>query len=679
MNWLNQFFMGTGNGFVSTLFVDILSSPIGSVIYYLNIVISIISIFFICQQVVSRALRAGEDGRLPGATALAIRLSIIPLFCVPVAAGGKLSLAQLATLKMAEAGSNFGDFIFSKMPLIGEAIPLSFASSTSSTPRIPYISSDSAVIVGKIYSLRYCQFRLAWLDLAYAIPAPTISKTIAGTQIIQFGGPHQMRLPADACGTISLPPSAAEIADDRIAKAVNAFSSNRVTDAILNSHRTAITMAIADAGSVLRNANPHVGLADAGLWTQIAMQIRASAAQYESAVASAGGAVFVKNDGSNGDAILDQEFGWLRAGFTLSARSSQIVGRVAAFTWRPTIDVQDASRIYPLTFSPDQYQSLDRQFLNALQSAGAAKTPQGASASGLSLESFLGVGEIRAAAELLTNPHANVFEVAASVGPLLTASAAIGLAAYAAVSAVLPGVGTFISVVLGTLALAGQGLTIVVQMAPAIAWLFLLLGWFVGILLLFVSVSFYAIPISRENGDELFLSGKLSEIFGRAIIVLLTPALLVIGLALVLPVINVGWFFIVKAISPAVKAAASESVIASAISMILIVLFIVTLISSLIYFAILKVAGVAKFIVEILETRESSALSAGERISGGETVSTTPGMMGGGARQPNPQGTPGALRAGGQTSALAGTNGGTLGGIDKNAGHVVASTKGSPK
>lgn len=676
MSWLNQFF-NSSNGFVSRLIADILASRIGDALLYINIMISIICVFFVCQQFIARVLQAGEDGRIRGSNAFAIRLAILPMLCAPVAENGKLSLAQLAVLKTAEKASSFGDFIYLKLNPISEVITISLSSSPSSnsTPAFSYVSADAATTIGKVFSLLFCQYRLTWMDYAYTLPTPTRVKSISGSQVIQFGAPAQLRLPVDVCGSITLPPTTAELADSGIARALNTFSSNRVADSILQTHRDSINSAIDNAGRILATAHPYRGVVDDSLWQRIAGQMRAAATQYESAIAAAGGVVYVKNDGTTTDQGLDDNsFGWLNAGFTLTTRSSQIGGRISALTWRPQIDTQNVNRVYPLTFAPDLYRHLDQDFSNALQQAGLLKTPRSASAGGMSIETFLGVGEVRAAADLLTNPSANVWEVAGTVGPLLTAAAVAGLAAYASVSALIPGVGTFISVALGTMMLAGQSLTIIVQIAPAIAWMFLLLGWFASLFVLFVSGSFYAIALAKDDTDQIFLSGKVPEIFGRIVTVLFTPALLVIGLALIIPVVNLGWFFIVKAISPAVTAAASESAISAAISLIILVLVIVSLISALIYFSLSKIANSPKFLTEILGGHDVS-LSAGERVSGSETVSSSPIMgPGGGARQQAPGAGQNAF-GGATASGLPGRTANT----DKNSLHVAASTKGNPQ
>ncbi len=677
MNSLNQFIANTDADFTRVLLLDILGSPLADALRYLNILIALIALLFICKQIVSRALRAGEDGRIHGSNALAIRLAVIPLFCYPAVENGKLSIGQAAVIQIAIAGSNVADFIYSKMPPIAEAIPLSFSSrgvGNSNTP-FQYISSDAASVIGKIYQLRFCQYRLVWLDYDYQIPTPTILTKWDGTQIIQFGAPSQMKLPADACGSISLPPTSDELNSSRFARALNSFSSsNKVPDAILSAHRKAIFEFVDTAGNVIRNADPHRGPINPNLWIPIANQMRADAASYQSSIANAGGAVFSSKSGESSE--LDQKLGWMRAGFTLPVRSSQIAGRISALTWRPTITVQDAAKVYPLRFAQDTYSGVDRQFNNALQSAGLTVIPKSTAADGMSVESFLGVNEVRAAAELFTNPYSSVFEVSASVGPLLTAAAVSGIAAYGAVSVFLPGLSSFIGDTMTMLAKAGQALTILIPLAPCIGWLFFVISWVVGIVVLFYSIGFYAIAISKDENDQLFLNDKLAEIFAQAVTLFFTPTLLLLGLALSLIPINLGWFFIVSILSPSIRSLASESVLTSAISLIIIAFISVSMISSLVYFSLSKVGGVAKSLAEILSSRVGN-LSAGERITGGENMSSpinVPSSINkaGAGGTGTPAGAGGASNEGGRTASIGNPS-------DKNALHVAAQTRGSRK
>jgi hypothetical protein len=679
MNSLNQFFAGSGQGFANTIFANIISSPIGDAFQYFNIVLSIFSIFVIGKQIAARALATGETAKATGMTALAIRLAILPLFCVP-AVGGKLSIAQAGVLKVAEYGSNFGDFIYSKIPNLRDSISVSFfpSSSNSTAAKLNY-SADVAELVGKIYKLRYCQYRLSWLNFDYSVP-PVTSRVVAGATVLNFGGPAQQRTPANICGSITLPLSLNDPENgfmSRIGNAVFSFS-NSVADEILDAHKLAIQTAIGQADVALRQAFPQNEIWTPERWTQLINAMQTTAADYQSKIFSAGGVVFADGDSKSKSTILDPRFGWLGAGFSLTARSNQVAGRVSALTWRPAVSVHNVERVYPLTNFPPVYQNVDLQFNYSLQVAGLTKVATGAAAGGMGLETFLNGGDIRAAIEMMSNPYSDVFDVSASVGPLLTASAAAGLAAYAAVSVFIPGIGSFVSIALGTLAIAGQSLTVVIPLAPAIAWLFIILGWFSNVLILFCVVSFYAVSLASDETENP-LSGKVAELLARALIVIFTPALLIVGLALILPAIKIGWFFVVSSIAPAVQNATSESVVASAISLILVVLIVVSLISLIVYFSLAKVASLAKSAAEILESTGGGSLSVGERVTGGESVSAAPGPVGSGARLPSPQGTPGALRLGGQTSPLAGTNGGTPGGIDRNAGHVSAVTKGSPK
>lgn len=676
MNSLNQFFNGSSDGFVSTFFSNVLSSPIGDVFQYFNIALSIFSIFVIGKQIAARALAAGETAKVTGTTALAIRLAILPIFCVPTIEG-KLSIAQASVLKVATAGSHFGDFIYSKIPNISDAVSvsLSFSSSSSKPEKFKYVSTDISELTGKIYSLRYCQFRLSWLDTQYSVP-PVTSKTVAGATVLRFGGPSQQRVPADICGSITLPLSLNDPENgfmSRIGNAVFSFS-NSVADEILDAHKLAIQTAIGQADVALRQAFPPNEIWTPERWAQLINAMQTTAADYQSKISSAGGVVFADGDSKSKSTILDPRFGWLGAGFSLTARSNQVAGRVSALTWRPAVSVHNVERVYPLTNFPPAYQNVDLQFNYSLQTAGLTKVATGAAAGGMGLETFLNGGDIRAAVEMISNPYSDVFDVSAAVGPLLTASAAAGLAGYAAVSAFIPGIGTFVSLALGTLALAGQGLTVVIPLAPAIAWLFIILSWFSSVLILFSVVSFYAVSLAIEETENP-LSGKVAELLARALVVIFTPALLIVGLALILPAIKIGWFFVISAITPAVRNVASESVVASAISLILVVLIVISLISSIVYFSLSKVASLAKSAAEILQSTGGSFLSVGERVTGGESVSAASGQGGGGARQPGPIGVPGApgAGAGGMSPGV------RVGAQDKNAGHVSAMTKGSPK
>lgn len=671
---------------VPALLDAITKTQLSSAIFVVNLVIAVLVVYFFMATALKRAIDTGNTGRPDGDGGLAwwaFRFLFGALLVVPLP---DYSLGQRAVVGAALAGSGFADRIAIAAGPARDAMRASLVSLTGTSGNqqntalaIAAASPEGAATVAKLFEIRWCQLHLSQAlggNSNVLIAAPTPRRGLDGTQFWDFATEKlDPRVSPDACGSVSLPLSAEDKAEaGAIARAFRNYSD--VSQTILIGHQNAILTAANDAATVIaafpiHTRDAHLQDESVTAWrSRVRAEAQRIAAEYDRTVIAAGGGVSRAAEQPRQAAAneMDARWGWINYGLNYHRRASVATDTINALSWQPRISGPRVNEnVVPKFRQMADFVSQD------MRAAGLVPPIPTADSSGsFDLASYIGVDKLRAALQIFSNPSADVFEVAGLAGPILTNIATAALAAYAAASYFVPGLGSFVSIVFGTLLAVGQTLQLALPLAPLVAWMFLVVGWLAQVLLFFVALPFCAIALARDD-EPGFWSPSVTPLIGRFVNVLLLPTLLVIGISLLTPLLQLGWTILALAIRPIAQASTGGSVLGAAFSVMFAALFVVSTLVSLVYFAVSRIGSVANLATEMLSFlhRSSGSVTTGERIFGGENTSSAP--VGGGGKSAAPQPGAGAGQGAGGGIEKAGA------GITNPKNHVAASVPGPKK
>lgn len=662
-----RFLAENPDSLVKNLFLAVTDSQITSAILSVNLVLASIVVFFVIGTFAKRLIETGTSGfvdRDGGLSWWSFRVLVAMILVLPAP---DLSLGQRAVIGAALAGSGFADRISIAAGPARDAIrarltnaPGGIAPGTSAI-QIAAPSAQGAAIVAKIVEMRWCQFNLSGnMREGMFVPAVVERRSWRGARIWDFGPgrPHGNYTP-DACGSIEMPMSAEAKANaTRVGAALRAYSD--IPQKILDAHERALADVIAKTGEFFITF-PHHTRDYVRLTNEETVQWRVRfrdrtqqwAREYDQTVISAGGGTSTNVEQPRGATVeLDPRWGWIRYGLVYHRRAQVAAETINALAWVPTTSSPNITARDMGDWGKFLHIAADDMRAAGLVPATPTES------SGFDFASLIGVAQLRAALAMFSNPSADVFEVAGTAGPILTNIATAGLTAYAAASFVVPGIGSFVSLIFGTLLLTGQTLSLVLPLAPLVAWLFLILGWFSQVLVLLIALPFSAIAAAKDDEAGLWTS-SIAPLAGRLVTLLFLPALLVLGLTLVTPILQFGWLLLSLAIRPVAEASVSGSALGLIFGVLFAAFFIIATLTSLIYFAISRVGSIAQLAEQIVGlVQRSSGLSVGERVTGGENTGSAPVANARvAAAPPPPPGPPGAgspgsaLGAGKQTIA----------------------------
>jgi hypothetical protein len=671
-----QFLAVRAESLVPSLFDALRATQITSVVLTLNLVLIALTMIALFYTAYNRALRAAATGQADGQKSTsywAIRVWLAVTMLIPAP---DFSLAQKFVFFIANSSSGFADrlAVAAGDPRNTMRINLRFAGNQTSpdgTPGAataqPLISPESGRIVAAILESQWCQ---VWLTKTIAepnstleIPPPVETVSWDGTSKIVFGVAQKYnqngRIPSDVCGSLSLPLPIEAKAEAAQAGTVANFASrfqniSQLPRAILQAHRAAIVSTLNRGAAVAAMypttpGSPHLLDETFNATRQkIRDQAVALASEYHKIVVAAGGGTTTRpgSFSTAGSADkLDPRWGWIRFGFDIHKRSQNVVEGVNSLTWTPSVTSPSFSGITPPVRTTNY-----GVFAEELRAAGLTKTfSPPASDSGSSggksfdISTIVDFNKISAALQSLDDPHADVFEVGAVVGTVFQQVASAGLVAYGVVSYFAPGIGSFVSMFLGTMMAGGMALAVGLPLAPLVGWLFLILGWLASVIYLVFSVTFSSIALVRDESDSLW-SGALGKIIARLTVLLFMPTLLVVGMIVFQFLLQTGWYFASSAIAGVAKSALTGSVIAIALGGIIAAFFLFAIMTSIVYFAVSKIGALQSAAADYLDERVSASAGTGERISGGEHIKSSGALpsLGKAAAPSSPPTAPGA-------------------------------------
>jgi len=646
-----QFLAIRAESLVPSLFDALRQTQISSVVQTLNIVVTSLAMIALFYSVLNRSARAGATGQADGQKSIslfAIRAWIATAILIPAP---DFSLGQRLVFFVANSGSGFADRISVAAGNARETMRVSLrfggnqttANGTSASASAqPLISPESGRITAAILESQWCQ---VWLtrsiaepNAGYEIPPPSENVSWDGTSKIIFGVHEKYnkygRIPADVCGTISLPLPTEQKGEDKAAGGLTALVSSvknysQLPRTILQAHRNAIAF-VANRGAAIAAhypttpGSPHI-IDDSFQATRLKIRDEAVALarEYHKIVVTAGGGTTARPGSfstAGGADKLDSRWGWIRFGFDVHKRSQSIVEGANALTWTPSISPPSFSGLNP-PIRTTNYSI----FNDELRSAGLVKTASqpvaetGSAGRAFDLSTIVDFNKISAALGALDDPHSDVFEVAALVGVVFHQVGTAASVAYGAISYFAPGVGSMITPLIWTLIGGGLVLSVGLPLAPLVGWLFLILGWLASVLYLVFSISFSSIGLVRDESDS-FWTGALGKIIARLTVLLFVPAMLVIGMTFFQLLLQVGWYFASSAIAGVAKASLTGSVIAIALGGVIAALFLFAVMSSIVYFAVAKIGSLQIAAADYLDERIGSSVGTGERVTGGEHV-----------------------------------------------------------
>lgn len=626
---------------VPALFDVVTKTQISGPIFILNLVVSVFVVLFFLATAAKRLIDTGNTGRPDGDGGLAWWIFRFVFGALLVTPAPDYSLGQRAVIGVALAGSGFADRIAVALGPARDAMRPNTSSSAALTPlAVSAASAQGGTVIARLFQMRWCQWHLNHEVDRAVIPAPTVKTTFDGTTIWQFGGLMRrgQNVP-DACGSLSLPMPADSRADASwLDRQYKNFSD--VSQTIIDAHVRALTVAANKTAQIVSTypttpGSPNLEIDQQNAWRgRVREQARELAREYDAAVIAAGGGLAQQQQHSAQAQAnqLDPRWGWVRYGLDFHRRATSATAVVNALSWIPTFSEprlnDSAAQSWRMM---GEYMTQDMRAAGLLPAVPASS----GSSSGFDIASLIGVTQLRAAMNIFSTPTADVFEVAGIVGPVLTNISSAALLSYAAVSAFAPGIGSFVSLLFGTMLAIGQTLSLALPMAPLVAWVFLVLSWFYAALALLIALPFSAITLARDDEPALW-SQSVSPLVGHFLQLLCLPALITIGMTLITPILQFGWFLISTAVMPIAQAGMTGSALGVAFGALFAALFVISTLISLVYFSVSKVSGIAQLVTQKLAFLSARAmnLSSGERISGGENTSSAP--IGGGTRAAAP-------------------------------------------
>jgi hypothetical protein len=673
-----QFFALKGDAAVVALIDSLTTTPVEAAVQLVNVAVFALFAILAGIKFFNFVYRAGASGdaEWDAVGAWATRVCVALLIVAPIS--GTWTGGQLAVFYLAKAGSAFADRVANAAGPAREAMrPASRVGANGVvTARVPGVAPQAGEIVATVLQARWCQNWLArTIGPQATIPDPTIETRADGLRVYVFGPPtayaeahSTVDVPRDVCGMVSLPSGGTVSAAPEVVLDPNGFGMPQFVDAtvaggppapstpILEAHRIALDRAVTEAAAVVSNFNLSangklVTVPDDLKYVNEAPRIRAAlragaqklALEYTRTVMAAGGGTKSEVK-ARPSSELDGAWGWIKYGMDFHARAAGAVEASAALTWTPTSTSPNIARMQPAP--PTSYYAVladelrSAGLLPAMPSSPTANASAGGGGFTDAIVKFFDVGRLLTMFAGFEDPAADPFEVAAATGPVMVGVGMAGLTAYSAISAAVPGPGTFVSIIAGTLIGLGQVLSIAVPAAPLTGWLMLVLGWFASVVSLAVTVTFIAFSMVRDDAPEM-LSQSILAIFGRVLLLLFAPALLVLGMTLITPIMQLAWLLLSIGIMPVMRAAASGSIVTMFFASIFAALFIVTVLISVVYFAVSRITSLLNDAEKLATETVGRSLGVGEKIEGDERVNSanigscgSRGSSGGGGAAP---------------------------------------------
>jgi hypothetical protein len=648
-----RFLAPNSESLVGSLLADVQSTQISSGIFTLNLVAFSIAACFFIPRLYSRLLTTGSTGELDSDKSLAVWATKCLIAFILVTPIPDFSVGQRLVIFLTSAGSALADRISVAVGSPRDALRLNLrfgAAASATTPTTPAaaISPEGATIVARIFEARWCQLHLVSAQQnqtggrPQALPAPTEIVRFDGSTILQFGagdaGQATGGLAQDICGSLTLPLPAETRAEATTMLQKAALLIQNVSDVsrpILDAHRQAILAAsTAAALAVLQypisTRDSH--LADASVATargKIRDAAVVAARAYDTTVSAAGGAVTragqqqVPAGNAN---TLDVRWGWVRYGLDFHKRAASVTASATALSWTPNFSPPAITdQLAPSWKQSYSYMQDDLRTAGLIQIVPPSALGKDTSGSGFDIAALVGADKIVGAMRIFSDPHADIFEVAGLVGPIFTQIGSVGLATYAVVSAAIPGIGSFMSTLLGTMITIGQILSVVLPMAPLVGWLMLIIGWFVLIVTTLIAVPLASIALVRDDGADL-LGGAMTPLISKILTLIFLPALLVLGVTLITPILQIAWLVLASAVMPSATAAQQGSALGVVLGGVISALFVISTVVSIVYFSITKIAAVPAAVNEFLQANGEKPPGVGERVTGSEQISSTPAI-----------------------------------------------------
>lgn len=674
-----QFLTPSDKSLVGSLLADVQSTQISSGIFTLNLVAFSIAACFFIPRLYSRLLMSGNTGELDADKSLAAWANKCLIAFILATPAPDFSIGQRLVIFLTSAGSALGDRIAVEVGSPHDALRLNLrygATSSASTPTPPAakISPEGAAIVARIFEARWCQLHLINSTKSEpgrptSLPPPVETTRFDGSSVLQFGTGDGANatggIAADICGslTLPLPKETREEAKGLVASAKLLIQNvSDVSRPILTAHRAAIetastTAAIAVLQYPISTRDAHLVNADvAAARGKMRDASVAIAREYDKTVSAAGGATTraaqAQTPAGSANA-LDVRWGWIRFGLDFHRRAASATATATALSWIPSFTPASLTdQLNPKWKQNFGFMQDDLRAAGLIPTVPPSALGQATSGSGFDIASLVGADKIINAMQIFSDPYADTFEVAGLVGPVFTQIASAGLAAYAVVSAAIPGIGSFVSFVLGTMLTVGQILSVVLPLAPLVGWLMLILGWFVLVITTLIAVPLASIALVRDDSSDL-LGGAMTPLISKTLTLVLLPTLLVLGVTLITPTLQLAWLVLATAIMPTATAVQQGSALGVVFGGVIAALFVISIVVSTVYYAVTKIAAVPNAVNEFLQAQSEKSPGVGERISGNEHISSTPALGRAGApsgKTPTP-GSSGGGGAGGNTVA----------------------------
>jgi hypothetical protein len=666
-----QFFKPNETSLVGSLLSDIQSTQISSAMFVLNLVAFAIALCIFVPKLWARAVVVGGTGEIDSdraTSAWAIKCWLAILLVTPVP---DFSVGQRLVIFLTSAGSALGDRIAVATGPARDSMRLRLqqygAARSGTTPAEPTasISPEGSTITARIFEFRWCQLHVVSAQQNQSggrpttLPAPTEIKRFDGTTVLRFGagdaGSSIGGIAEDICGSVSLPLPAETRAKATTTLQKVALLVQNVSDVsrpILDAHRVAIDAA-STAAAVAVLSYP-ISVRDAHRADATVAEARgrmrdaavAAARAYDKTVSAAGGAALragQKQTPAGTANALDIRWGWINFGLDFHQRAAAVTAAAAALSWVPQFSPPSITdQLAPAWKQNYSFMQDDLRSAGLIPIVPPSALGKDTSGSGFDIAALVGADKIIGAMRIFGDPSADVFEVAALVGPMFSQIASVGLVTYAVVSAAIPGVGSFLSMLLGTMLLIGQTLSVVVPMAPLLGWLMLILGWFVLVVTTIFAISFASIALIRDDSPDL-LGGAVTPLISKILTLLFLPALLVLGMTLITPILQLAWLILASSIMPIAVAAQQGSALGVVLGGVIAALFVISTVVSLVYYSITKIAAVPAAVAEFMQAHGEKTPGVGERVTGSEQISSTPAL----SRAGSPPGKPPTPGSGG--------------------------------